>query len=248
LTVDADFPKQGPVTRKRVADYRDLLLAGRWFRDLSETFQDALISMSHLREAAANEVLFARGAACSSMFCVLQGKLRVTGGLARGKESLLTIVEPPSWVGEVSLFDSAPRSHELTAAVDSLLVHVPQQALLSYLDAHPHHWRDLGRLVTSKLRLTFLGLEDASLSTRERIARRLVLIADGYGQWADRSYSLVDLSQETLATMVSSSRQTVNQVLRKLEEEGMVRVAYAGVEVVDVVALRRVAGAEKPSY
>lgn len=225
-----------------MADYRELLRAGRWFRGLPEPFQDALIRMSHLREVVAREVLFARGAPGREMFGVLEGKLRVSGSGRDGKEAILTIVEPPGWVGEVGLFDGIPRSHDLTADVDSLLVHVPADALLAFLDAHPRHWRDFSGLVTAKLRLAFIALEDAALSTpRERVARRLVMIADGYGQWADRTHPLVDVSQETLATMVASSRQTVNQVLRRLEADGLVRLAYAGVEVLDLHGLRAAA-------
>jgi CRP-like cAMP-binding protein len=197
--------------------------------------------MSHLREVVAREVVFARGSPSAEIFAVLQGKLRVSGS-GGGKEAVLTIVEPPGWVGEVAFLDGNPRSHDVTAEVDSLLVHVPAGPLLAFLDAHPRHWRDLSSLVTAKLRLALIALEDAALSTpRERVARRLVLIADGYGQWTDRTYPLVDISQETLATMVSSSRQTVNQVLRKLEADGLVKLVYAGVEVVDLEGLRAAA-------
>jgi CRP/FNR family cyclic AMP-dependent transcriptional regulator len=224
---------------KRVADYRELLRAGRWFRGLPEAFQDALVEMSHVREVVAHEVLFSRGAPSDGMFGVLQGKLRVSGSGGDGKQAVLTIVEPPGWVGELGFLDGIPRSHDLTADIDSLVVHVPTVPLLALLEANPRYWRDLSMLVTAKLRLAFIALEDAALSTpRERIARRLVMIADGYGQWTDRTYPLIDVSQETLATMVTSSRQTVNQVLRKLEIEGLVKLAYGGVEVLDLDGLR----------
>ncbi len=78
-------------------------------------------------------------------------------------------------------------------------------------------------------------------SLDERVAWRLVMIAEGYGQWTDRSYPLVEVSQETLARMLSCSRQTVNQVLRQLETDGLVRIAYGGIEVLDLDGLRRVA-------
>jgi CRP-like cAMP-binding protein len=227
--------------RKQVADYKKLLLAGRWFRDLPEAFQDALLAMARLREVSALESIFFRGEPANGICGVLQGQLRVSGGFVRGKETVLMMVEPPGWVGEVSLFDGAPRSHELRAEVDSLVAWVPADALLAYLEREPRYWRDLGKLLTAKLRLSFLAIEDASQPSRERVARRLVMIAEGYGQWTDRAYARVEVSQEMLATMLSTSRQTVNQVLRAFEAEGLVKLAYGGVIVHDREGLRRIA-------
>jgi len=230
------------VARRRVADYRELLRAGRWFRGLAPELQDALVAMSHVREVVAREVIFSRGAPCTGMFAVLQGKLRACGTDAEGKEAILAIVEPPGWVGEIAVVDGIPRTHDLVAESDSLVAHVPLDPLLALLDAEPRYWRDVAGLLTAKLRLAFVAIEDSALSSiGERVARRLVMIADGYGQWTDRTYPLIEVSQETLATMVSSSRQTVNQVLRKLEADGVLRLTYGGVEVLDLEGLRAAA-------
>ena len=232
---------------RRVADYRELLRAGRWFRGLPTPFQDAILSMGTLRKVAARQVLFARGEACDAMYAVLEGKLRASGTDADGREALLTVVEPPGWVGEIPFFDGIARTHDLVAEIPSLVLRVGAEPLLAFLDAEPRYWRDFAVLLAGKLRLAFVAIEDGVLLTiRQKIARRLVWIADGYGQWTDRTYPLVEVSQEMLATMVSTSRQTVNQELRKLEAEQIERVAYGSVEIRDLEALRWVSrGATK---
>jgi hypothetical protein len=53
---------------KNVADYRELLRAGRWFRALPDAFQDAIISISVLRRVPERGRLFARGDATNGMF------------------------------------------------------------------------------------------------------------------------------------------------------------------------------------
>jgi CRP/FNR family transcriptional regulator, cyclic AMP receptor protein len=229
---------------RNVSDPRELLRAGRWFRDLPASFQDALVSMASLRKVGTGEVLFSRGQPFDAMYAVLKGRLRAVGLDVDGREALLAVLAPPSWVGEIPLFDGLPRTHDLIAEVPSVVACVPAQPLLAHLEAEPRHWRDLGALLTHKLRLAFTAIEDGILlSTRQKIARRLLLIAEGYGQWTDRSYPLVEVSQEVLATMVSSSRQTVNAELRKLEEEGLVEQAYGSVKIRDFDELRKVAQA-----
>jgi CRP/FNR family cyclic AMP-dependent transcriptional regulator len=162
---------------KRVADYRELLRAGRWFRGLPELLQEKLVSVSVLREVMPGEVLFARGDSCNGMFGVLEGKLRASGTDVDGHEALLTIVEPPSWVGEIPLFDGLPRTHDLIAEGQALVVHVPQRPLYEILEAEPRYWRDLALLLTAKIRLAFVALEDnALLPAAARLIRRLVLI------------------------------------------------------------------------
>ncbi len=49
----------------------------------------------------------------------------------------------------------------------------------------------------------------------------------------------IALPQSTLAELLGATRPSVNQVLKKLEEEGMIRLAYRRVEVVDPSRLQR---------
>jgi len=225
---------------KKVGDYRELLRAGRWFRGLPDAFQDALLSMALLRDVRPGNVLFARGQASNGIFGVLEGQLRACGTDDAGKLALLTIGEPPGWVGEIPLFDGLPRTHDLIAETEGKVVHLPQEPLLALLDREPQRWRDMALLLTAKLRLAFTSMEDSQLlPIAARVTHRLVLIAEGYGDWADGSARHVGVSQETLATMLSTSRQTVNQVLKGLEAKGLVRLRYGRVEVVDLKGLRR---------
>lgn len=105
----------------------------------------------------------------------------------------------------------------------------------------PELWRHLGVLVCGKLRLSFLVVEDLALPVPTRVARRLVLFAERYGEWTDRTSRVVEVSQEQLATMLSVSRQTVNQALKELESRALLRVAYGKIEIVDHAALRALA-------
>jgi CRP/FNR family cyclic AMP-dependent transcriptional regulator len=225
---------------KQMGDFRQLLRASRWFHDLPQPFQDSLVAIGVVREVARGTVLFSRGDPGSGMFGVLQGQLRAGGTGDDGREALLTIVEPPSWVGEIPLFDGLPRTHDLVAETQALVAYIPQEPLLEVLAKEPRYWRDLAMLLTMKLRLAFVGMEDTQLlPIAQRVTRRLVMIAEGYGEWADGSTRQVGVSQETLATMLASSRQTVNHVLKNLEAQSLVRLKYGRVEIVDLKGLRR---------
>ena len=88
-----------------------------------------------------------------------------------------------------------------------------------------------------------------SLATRlERMQRRLLELTqrDLRGQLAtlllnetDGRAEEIQLPQSTLAELLGATRPSVNQVLKRLQAEGLVRLAYRRVEVLDPEGLRR---------
>jgi CRP-like cAMP-binding protein len=180
-----------------------------------------------------------RGDAPDGLYAVVSGGIRVSGLSESGKEAVLAVVEPPQWFGEIAVFDRLPRTHDGVAVVDTVALHVPAPALDQMLTENPGWWRELGLLVTAKLRLAFVMMEDMALMPlAPRVARRLVLMAEAYGEFSDRSRRVVKARQDMLAAMVSASRQTVNQVLKDFEARGLVKVAYGEIEIIDLPGLR----------
>ena len=223
-------------------DYLALLRAGRWFAALPEALQEDLVRASRVRRLASGEVLFRRGDPPSGLFAIVEGELRVSTISEVGKEALLILLGPPSWFGEVSVLDGQPRTHDASAEGDAVVLQVPQAALDALFEREPRAWRYLGLLVASKLRLAFEAMEDvALLPLSMRLARRLVLMADSYGWLPGQTRRRLEVSQDQLALMLSTSRQTVNQLLKELEERGMVQLGRGAVEILDVVGLREAA-------
>lgn len=220
-------------------DWHRMAVAGSWFAGLPATFADALLTRAEPVPLAAGQRLFARGDPPDGLYGILRGVIRVTAIAASGEEALLAMLEPPQWFGEIAVFDGAPRTHDAWAQEDSELLRVPQAALLAELTARPAHWRDLGLLLTQKLRLTFASVEElALLPPTRRVAGRLLLMAGGYGSWTGLSKRVLQVSQEQLGLMLGLSRQTVNQSLRELESHGCIRRSRAAIEVIDMPLLQ----------
>jgi CRP-like cAMP-binding protein len=120
-------------------------------------------------------------------------------------------------------------------------LHIPQAALLKLLDEQPVYWRQLALLMSHKLRLTFINLEQLSLMPAPaRLAHRLLMIAAGYGE-IDPPRRVLQLPQEQLASLLSLSRQTTNQLLKELQGQGILNLKYGEIEIVDADRLRALA-------
>ena len=197
--------------------------------------------MAQVQRLDAGQRLFRRGDKPSGLYAVVEGAIRVGAVSETGKEALLTLVEPPYWFGEISLFDGLPRTHDACAVGPCRLLQVPQQALLDILDETPQYWRDLALLMSQKLRLSFIGLEQLSLMPASvRLAHRLLMIIEGYGD-IEPSKRRLQLPQEDLAAMLSLSRQTTNALLKDLQAQGIVRLGYGEIEILDAQRLREAA-------
>lgn len=222
------------------ASLRQQLLVGHWFSRLPAALQDELLGQACLRQLAAGQRLFSRGDRPCGLYAVLQGAIRIGAVDREGREALLTLVEPPHWFGEISLFDGQPRTHDAFAEGATQLLQIPQGALLELLDRQPRYWREFALLMSQKLRLAFIALEAMSLlPAAPRLARRLLLIAEGYGETGPRR--VIQLAQEQLALMLALSRQTTNQILKDLEARGALRLTYGEIEILDLELLRQVA-------
>lgn len=220
--------------------YASLLNQGHWFAALPAALSQTLLEMARVQRLDAGQRLFRRGDRPSGLYAVVEGAVRVGAIGENGKEALLTLVEPPYWFGEISLFDGLPRTHDAFAESTSTLLLLPQAELLALLERQPQHWRDFALLMSHKLRLAFIALEDMSLlPAAPRLARRLLLIAENYGESEPRR--VLHLAQEQLALMLSLSRQTTNQILKELETQGVVRLTYGEIEILDVEHLRQLA-------
>ncbi|HEX5843149.1 MAG TPA: Crp/Fnr family transcriptional regulator [Pseudomonas sp.] len=220
--------------------YHPRLLAGHWFAGLPAALQQDLLGMARVQQLEAGQGLFRRGDKPSGLYAVVEGAMRIGAVSASGKEALLTLVEPPYWFGEISLFDGQPRTHDAFAEGPCTLLLVPQARLLALLEQQPQYWRDFALLMSQKLRLAFIALEEMSLlPAAPRLARRLLLMAENYGEGEPRR--VLQLPQEQLALMLAISRQTTNQILKELQAQGIVRLTYGEIEILDLQRLRQAA-------
>lgn len=221
------------------------LKTGAWFCNIPEQMQNMLLSAGRLAPLTSGQRLFARGDAPCGIYAVLDGCVRVTGVASNGKEAILTLIEPAQWFGEIALFDGNARTHDAVAEVDSVLWHIPQNPLINLLNKHPAYWRPLGQLLTFKLRMAFQAIEDiALLPAPLRLARRLLILAasnDSKTVAEDSDQKVLMLPQEVLGLMLGISRQTTNQILRDLEQQGMISLQRSKIRLLDQAALRQYA-------
>jgi CRP/FNR family transcriptional regulator, cyclic AMP receptor protein len=224
-----------PLTPEQLA----VLQSGEWFAALDTRFQRSLLASSRVVVLAAGDSVFRRGDPSDGIYCVISGAVRFGAVTRSGRESVVALAEAPQWFGEIALFDGGARTHDAWADTTSTLLHLPLRHLTRILADEPRGWHYIGRLLVQKLRIALSLLEDMALEPpATRLARCLVNLLDGYGQRQAEPPYRVRVSQERLGTMLSLSRQTVNELLAQLEREKIIQCQRGVVRILDPTRLR----------
>lgn len=176
--------------------------------------------------------------------------MRVSSTTLTGKQITLTYVEPGIWFGDIAMFDGEQRTHDAYAHGATTILNVARADFQKILAQHTELYEALLRLQARRLRLLFGQVEDLNtLPLRARLAKQLSHLVRSYGVASlssdDEWRITLQLAQEELAQLLGASRQRVNQELKAMEREGVIRIEPAGLVVRDRAALLRIGDASQ---
>jgi CRP/FNR family transcriptional regulator, cyclic AMP receptor protein len=211
---------------------------------LGRSDQAELVKRGRRRQYPAGASLYLEGESCSTVIVVLSGRVKVFSLTEHGEEIVLAVRGPGALLGELSAVDGAPRSASVAALEPVMALVVPIAAFIEFLRGHGDAAIVLLQLVTSRLRdADRKRVEVAAYDIPARVARRLVELADRFGEPDGQGVRIaVALTQDELAGWVGASREAVAKALRVLRDRGFVSTGRRTMTVLDLDGLRRRAG------
>lgn len=220
------------------SDVREALARVELLSSLELPILDRLTAGVRDRSWQPGELIVQQGAPGESLIVLLEGAATVYRETSDGSRAALAHLQAPTTLGEVTLFDGAPRTASVEAVQRCSGLELLREDLLALVQGDPEFLdallQSLGRLVR---RLSEQAADQLLLDLPGRIAKALVALTP-----SPPAPPVVTLSQARIAELAGGSRQSLNQVLRRFAERGLLRVDAAGINVLDVAALRRRAG------
>lgn len=206
---------------------------------LSEERRRELVSRGRRRRFTKGEVIFHEGDPGDSMHLIAKGHVAVRITTPLGDITTLLVLRSGEHFGEMAVISPGPRNATAIALdpVETLCVH---RDLLDELRAE-HREVDtvlFDALIAEVRRLSALLAEAMYLPVEKRTWRRLLALTEIYAQDGE-SHTTIPLTQEDLAGIVGAARPTVNRLLRTAEEQGVLEVGRARIEVLDRPLLER---------
>ncbi len=224
-----------------VTDRRALLRENFLLTALSDDELDRMLRFSNVNSYKANEVIFRKGDPGEGMMAVLTGQIRIGVMSAEGKELIHNIINPGQVFGEIALLDGKPRSADAVAIVPTETLVVLRRDFVPFLESDAKLCIRLMTVLCEKLRLTTELAEDFMfLELRQRLAKRLVRLAELYGRpWRQGIIINFRLPQRELAAMMGTSRESINKQLRTWAENGWLTVDRGNIAIHDMQAMTR---------
>lgn len=206
---------------------------------LSEQDRERVLSSTRRRRFGRHEVVFHQQDLGDDFHFVARGRLAVQVSTPHGDVVTIIVVGPGDFFGELALLEPGHRRNATVVALEPAETNVLTGARFNELrQAHPSVNRVLVEALAARLRrLTEVLVEALYYPVETRVLRRLVEIADGWG-WTDENGRL-ELTQAELALMAGTTRPTVNRVLQRGAEQGVLALGRGHVDILDLGRLRR---------
>ena len=209
---------------------------------LSEQDRERVLASTRDRRYQRREVVFHQGDLGDEFHLVVQGRTAVQASTPHGDIVTLMVVGPGDFFGELALLEPASRRNATVLALEpSETLVLSGERFNELRQAYPSVNRVLVEALAARLRrLNDLLVEALYFPVETRLLRRLVEIAEEWG-WQDANGRL-ELTQEDLALMAGTTRPTVNRVLQRGVQQGVVGVGRGHVDILDLPKLRKLAG------
>jgi CRP/FNR family transcriptional regulator, cyclic AMP receptor protein len=192
------------------------------FSAVPEEAVRAVLAIARRRTFARGEIVFHRGDPGNALHLIAKGRFAVRITTPLGSTATRAVRGRGDAFGELALVSER---HERTATVQALEPAETRSVLRDDFERlrreHPSVDAILVAILAERVtRLSEQLTEAYYLSADDRVVRRLADLAELY----DGS---VPLPQEALAELAGTSRATVNRVLRRLEQSGVVSLGRA---------------------
>jgi len=216
---------------------RQYLAAHPYFRALSPVELAKIAQLASSRTLARGEMLALEGDACTSVYFVVQGRIRAFKISPQGREQVVSELGAGQAFYIPPALDGGPLPVTTQAATKATLISFSRQDFLLLLQRHPSIAMQVLVDLARRLRQLSSLVEDLSLrSVQERLARVLLERA---GTSEGRH-----LTQREMAAQLGTVREVLARALSQFEHQGWIRVRRGLIEIIDPQALRRIVSEE----
>jgi CRP/FNR family cyclic AMP-dependent transcriptional regulator len=168
------------------------------------------------------ETIYTQGDRADAVFYVQKGKVRLTVVSKSGKEATIGIVSERNFFGEGALAGQLLRMGSAAAMTDCELLRMDKTVMMGMLHRE-HAFSDMfaAYLLARNIRYEEDLVDQLFNSSEKRLARILLLLAH-FGKESIPEAVVPQISQETLAEMIGTTRSRVSFFMNRFRKLGFI--------------------------
>lgn len=207
---------------------RDILAAVDLFRELSASARETMATILKCRTFRRGDVLFNEGESGEGIWILNRGAVRLVKSDSEGRERLLKIVRPGEVFAEIVLFDGGDYPATAIAADAGCATVIYNRDAQELMRQHPElSWHFL-RAFSRRLRDAYERMHIITGSdVVSKLAGLLLQLSREQGKLK------ISISQQDLADMLGTARETISRSLAVLADQDLVTVRRNRIEILD---------------
>ncbi len=227
----------------RAESFRIQLIRSPLFRGLPPAALEEIVKMAQPRTRAMGTLLVSQGEGGDALFVIAAGRAKVVLFGESGREVTLSTLSAGDFVGEMAMLSSVPRSANVIALEPLTVLAFGRELFEPMLRRHPQIAINLLQVMVERLRradetIASLALQDVEA----RLTRTLERLAEEGGERTDSGVYLPRRpTQQELANMVGSCRETISRTFSSMVRRGLLVQRGRGVVLTRELLARRAA-------
>jgi CRP/FNR family transcriptional regulator, cyclic AMP receptor protein len=204
----------------------------RIFGVMAQSEAGAFIAMcggGAIARYGARSIIYAQGDVADSILYIIQGQVKVSVFSERGKEAIVTILKPGDFCGEDCLGGQEFRMSSVTTINECAIVQLKKSSVVRALHENLSISDYLIQyLLARNIWLKQHLIEFILYSGEKRLARALLQLAS-VGEKAEEQNVISNIDQESLASLIGTTRGRVNYFMNKFRKMGFIE--YRGNDI-----------------
>jgi len=173
-----------------------------------------------------NDVIYSQGDPAESLFYIKKGRVKLNVVSEHGKEAVVALMEAGQLFGEGCLNGDTARVASAVSLEDSTIVSISKTVMRDALQSTPHLAEHFVTYLITRTSRVEEDLIDQLFNSSERRLARLLLLLAHFGKEGVPQQIDVEISQETLAEMIGTTRSRVSFFMNKFRKLGF--ISYNG--------------------
>ena len=187
-----------------------------------QVFLDTAGVARRVIEYRRGETIYSQGDAADTVMYIQKGGVKFSVVNGAGREAVVGMFGPCDFFGEGCMAGQPLRMGTVSAITPTTLLVIPKTELLRVLhEEHELSDQFIAYMLAHNIRVEEDLIDQLFNSSEKRLARTLLLLAR-YGKQEQPDRILPKVSQETLASMVGTTRSRVNFFMNKFRKLGFI--------------------------
>lgn len=184
------------------------------------------------------EVIFSEGASLKGVYCLRNGKCKLTKLAPNGKEQIVRFISKGELVGHRSVISNSVAHLTVTALEEMDVCFIPKQEILELFKKNSEFSLGITKSLAEDLDEANASIANmAQKNVRERLAESLLFFERIFGV-DNEGFIAVSLTREEIANAIGTATESTIRLLSGFKKEGFIILSGKKIKIMDKVKLQ----------